>query len=64
VLTFLRVYRHPRLFFGDMIDHLRGPGFFTMAAALGIVGSQFVVMAQAMRLGFMFWFLALFYGSS
>lgn len=43
-----------------MIDHLRGPGFFTMAAALSIVGSQFVVMAQAMRLGFMFWFLALF----
>jgi|TARA_R110000787_G_scaffold20851_1_gene62098 hypothetical protein len=43
-----------------MIDHLRGPGFFTMAAALSIVGSQFVVMAQAMRFGFMFWFLALF----
>jgi tellurite resistance protein TehA-like permease len=59
-LTFLRVYRHPRLFFGDMIDHLRGPGFFTMVAASGIVGSQFVVMAQAMSLGFAFWFLALF----
>ncbi|MBU2485047.1 MAG: tellurite resistance/C4-dicarboxylate transporter family protein, partial [Alphaproteobacteria bacterium] len=59
-LTFLRVYRHPRLFFGDMIDHLRGPGFFTMVAASGIVGSQFVVMAEAMSLGFAFWFLALF----
>lgn len=60
LLTFLRVYRHPHLFFGDMIDHLRGPGFFTMVAASGIIGSQFVIMAEAMGFGFTFWFLAVF----
>lgn len=59
-LTILRVYRHPRLFFNDLIDHLRGPGFFTMVAASGILGSEFVVMAEIMSLGFAFWFLALF----
>ena len=28
-----------------MIDHLRGPGFFTMVAGTGVLGSQFVLLA-------------------
>ena len=45
VLTVLRMLRHPRRFFGDMIDHLRGPGFFTTVAGTGVLGSQFVLLA-------------------
>ena len=32
LLTVLRMVRYPRRFFGDMVDHLRGPGFFTTVA--------------------------------
>src|SRR5690606_4914478 len=39
-LTIVRLLRHRRYFFADMTDHLRGPGFFTMVAASGILGSQ------------------------
>ena len=30
VLTLIRLIRWPRRLFGDMVDHRRGPGFFTM----------------------------------
>lgn len=58
-LTILRIIRHPRLVFTDLIDHLRGPGFFTMAAASGILGGEFVILAGALVVGFAFWFFAL-----
>src|SRR5690348_13562987 len=45
LLSLLRMTRHPRRFFGDLVDHLRGPGFFTMVAATSLLGSQFVVLA-------------------
>lgn len=44
VLTVLRAVRYPRQFFGDMIDHLRGPGFFTMVAATSLLGSQAILL--------------------
>ena len=43
-LSLLRMLRYPRLFFGDMIDHLRGPGFFTVVAATGVLGAQCVFL--------------------
>jgi tellurite resistance protein TehA-like permease len=46
VLNVLRALRHPRLFFRDMTDHLRGPGFFAAVAATSVLGSQFVVLAR------------------
>src|SRR6185503_19506063 len=39
-LTVLRMARHPHRFFGDMVDHLRGPGFFTTVAATGVLGAS------------------------
>ena len=57
-LTVLRIIRHPRAVFTDLIDHLRGPGFFTMVAASGVLGSEFVIMAGAITTGFVFWFFA------
>jgi hypothetical protein len=36
--------RHTRRFFGDMVDHLRGPGFFTMVAGTSVLASQFMVL--------------------
>ena len=59
VLTVLRIRHHRARFFADMIDHLRGPGFFTIVAASSILGSEFVLLAQSMVAGFALWGIAL-----
>lgn len=59
VLTVLRMFRFPRRFFGDMIDHLRGPGFFTTVAATGVLGGQFVLLTADYRAGTVLWVTAL-----
>lgn len=55
ILTVLRLIYYPHHFFTDMIDHLRGPGFFTMVAASSILGSQFVVLTGNYRVGTALW---------
>ena len=57
-LTALRVLRYPRRFFGDMIDHLRGPGFFTTVAATSVLGSQCVLLSTNYRAGAALWIVA------
>jgi tellurite resistance protein TehA-like permease len=59
LLNALRMIRHPRRFFGDMTDHLAGPGFFTAVAGTAILGSQFVILAADDRLAIAFWTIAL-----
>ena len=59
LLTVLRMVYYPRHFFADMIDHLRGPGFFTMGAASSILGSEFVVLTASYRAGGALWGVAL-----
>lgn len=57
-LTALRLISHPRAVFLDVIDHLRGPGFFTKVAATGILGGEALLLFQARTLAFALWFLA------
>ncbi|RKJ96502.1 tellurite resistance/C4-dicarboxylate transporter family protein [Alicycliphilus denitrificans] len=57
-LYLLRAWRHPRRFFGDMVDHARGAGYFTMVAATGIMASQCIVLLGNVALGFALWALA------
>lgn len=59
ILTVLRMVRHTRRFFGDMVDHLRGPGFFTTVAATSVLGSQFVLLAADYRVATVFWAVAI-----
>lgn len=54
-LTVLRAVRYPRPFFGDMVDHLRGPGFFTKVAATAILACQFMVLVGDTHIGSMLW---------
>ncbi|MEO8410141.1 MAG: tellurite resistance/C4-dicarboxylate transporter family protein [Propionivibrio sp.] len=58
LLTVLRLACYPRRFFGDMIDHLRGPGFFTTVAATGVLGGQFVLLAADYRAATVLWIVA------
>ena len=44
-LNVLRVIWFTRQFFSDMVDHKRGPGFFTSIAGSCVLGSQFVLIS-------------------
>ena len=59
LLALLRATRCARRFFADMVDHLRGPGFFTMVAATGVLGSQCVLLEGDYRSGTLLWVLAI-----
>jgi tellurite resistance protein TehA-like permease len=54
-LTTIRLVRYPRRFFHDLIDHQRGVGFFTVVAASGILGNQFLLMAHWRTLAVILW---------
>jgi tellurite resistance protein TehA-like permease len=58
VLNGLRMVRYPRRFFGDMVDHLRGPGFFTMVAGTAVLGNQLVMLAEDHRHAAALWVFA------
>ena len=59
LLTLLRMACYPRRFFGDMVDHLRGPGFFTTVAGTSVLASQSVVLAANYHVGAVLWVIAL-----
>ena len=44
-LNVLRVIWFTSQFFSDMVDHKRGPGFFTSIAGSCVLGSQFVLIS-------------------
>ena len=58
VLYVLRAWWHPRRFFGDMVAHLTGPGYFTAVAGTGILASQFMVLRDNFAVGKTLWLLA------
>jgi|SRR5690625_991727 len=58
LLTLLRLVRYPQRVFEDLIDHVRGPGFFTVVAGTCVLGSQFLVLADAPRIALALWVAA------
>ncbi|MCM8729791.1 tellurite resistance/C4-dicarboxylate transporter family protein [Hephaestia sp. GCM10023244] len=58
VLYGIRAVRHPRRFFGDMIAHASGPGYFTAVAGTGILASQFMAIGANVAIGTGLWLLA------
>ncbi|MET3791354.1 tellurite resistance/C4-dicarboxylate transporter family protein [Aquamicrobium terrae] len=58
VLYALRAWFHPRRFFGDMVTHLAGPGYFTTVAGTGILASQFMVLRENLAAGKILWLAA------
>ena len=57
-LTALRAVWFPRELWRDMVDHRSGPAFFTSVAASGVLGSQFVVLADDYGIAKLLWILA------
>src|SRR5690606_29098408 len=58
-LSIARLARHPRRMLEDLLDHGRGPGFFTVVAGTGVLGAQFVLQAGSEPMGFTLWLAAL-----
>ena len=58
-LTVARFISHRTAFFTDLIDHNRGPGFFTTVAATCIFGSQWLLIFDASRLALVLWFVGI-----
>jgi tellurite resistance protein TehA-like permease len=59
LLTLGRLLWFPRRLVSDLIDHLRGPGFFTMVAGTGVLGAQYVLLLADYRIGLLLWIVAL-----
>ena len=58
-LTIRFAVTSPREFFSDMIDHQRGPGYFTSVAGSCILGSQFVLIANELRVACALWVIGM-----
>jgi tellurite resistance protein TehA-like permease len=59
LLNILRIRWFTDLVLGDLIDHQRGPGFFTAVAASCILGSQFVLISANYRAALALWVLGI-----
>jgi len=62
VLCFLygwRAWRYPRFFFGDMVSHSAGPGYFTTVAGTGILACQFMILRENLVAGTALWLFAI-----
>jgi tellurite resistance protein TehA-like permease len=58
LLTFIRLVAYPSWLVSDLINHQRGPGFFTLVAGTSVLGSQLIIVAGLPRLAFWLWLLA------
>jgi tellurite resistance protein TehA-like permease len=58
MLTLARAILFPRDFFHDLIDHKRGPGFFTIVAGTSVLGRQQIIIFGHYTAATALWFLA------
>lgn len=58
-LSVLRVIWFTSQFFSDMVDHKRGPGFFTFIAGSCVLGSQFVLISENYQAAIFLWILGI-----
>lgn len=59
VLYVARAWRYPRRFFGDMVSHSSGPGYFTMVAGTNVLASQFLVLGKSATVAMVLWAAAI-----
>ncbi|HEV2400581.1 MAG TPA: tellurite resistance/C4-dicarboxylate transporter family protein [Candidatus Sulfotelmatobacter sp.] len=57
-LTLTRALVFPQNFFRDLIDHTRGPGFFTIVAGTSVLGRQQIIIFGHYTVASALWFLA------
>jgi tellurite resistance protein TehA-like permease len=62
IMTAWRIVRFPRRFLADFTDHSLSPGFFTIVAATGVLGSQLILIGEAPGIARIFWWAAVILG--
>lgn len=60
VLFLIRLIRFFPKIKADITDHIRGPGFFTIAAGTCVLGSQLIIVAERFQAAMVLWFVGLF----
>ena len=58
-LTLLRAARFPGRLLADLVDHVRGPGFFTLIAGTCVLGTQLTVVGGLPEAGRVLWLLGI-----
>ncbi len=58
LLTLIRLVAYPSRFVSDLVNHQRGPGFFTLVAGTSVFGSQLIIVAGLPGVAFWLWLLA------
>ena len=61
VLLIARCVVHPRAVGDDLHSHAKAPGFFTIVAAAGILGNQFVLFGVSTAIAVVLWQIALLF---
>jgi tellurite resistance protein TehA-like permease len=59
ILTLVRLIWFRPYLTADLVDHSRGPGFFTNVAGTCVLGAQFMVLARDPLMGTLLWFLGI-----
>lgn len=59
LLTLARIARHWTLFVADLTSHAKGPGFFTIVAGTGVLGSQLVIIAGERSAAVWLWYVCI-----
>lgn len=59
ILYVLRLLQHPASVARDIADHVRAPGFFTVVAASGVLGSEVLLLVDSQRAAFLLWLVAI-----
>ncbi|MGE5110766.1 MAG: tellurite resistance/C4-dicarboxylate transporter family protein [Acidobacteriaceae bacterium] len=59
LLTLARLVFFPKALLRDLVDHQRGPGFFTIVAGTSVLGRQLILIFGAFRPATALWFLTL-----
>jgi len=58
-LAVLRLLWFPRRVVDDLLDHLRGMGYFTAPTATSVLGTQFILLRNDFQVAMVLWVLAL-----
>jgi tellurite resistance protein TehA-like permease len=60
LLTAIRAVRFPQKLLADVMDHNKGVGFFSTAAAICVLGSQFILLANNIAVATALWIVGIF----
>jgi tellurite resistance protein TehA-like permease len=59
VFTIIRIFGYTEFLVKDILDHVKGMGFFTLVTATSLIGTQFILLENNYDIAVIFWYVAL-----